>query len=60
LALARHQAIAKQNFVDSIAFDACALNSSFDGSTTQVMRRKTRKITLKCTHGCACSGNDND
>jgi hypothetical protein len=64
LALARHEAIAKQNFGDQLCteFGTCGgtLNGSFDSCTAKVMRRQACKVALKTAHGRArCADDDN-
>ena len=60
LALACHQAIAKQHFADQLGADACALNGCADGGTTQVVGGQCRKVALEAAHGGARCADDDD
>ena len=60
LALARHQAVAKQHFVHAIGRNACALHGGFDRGSAQIMRGERGEIALKSAHGGAHGRNDDD
>jgi hypothetical protein len=64
LALARHQAIAKQHFRNQVGTELRASSGTFygrfDGSATQVVSRQGRKVALKAAHGCARCADDDD
>jgi hypothetical protein len=64
LALACHQAVAKQHFGHQLGCElrvlACTLNGGFDGCATQVVGGQCRKVTLKAAHGGAGGADDNN
>jgi hypothetical protein len=60
LALACHQAVAKQHFGDQLRADACALHGGFDRCATQVVGGQRGKVALEAAHGGARCADDDD
>jgi hypothetical protein len=60
LALASHQAVAKQDFGYPLGADACALHGSANGGSAQIVRGQAGKVALKTAHGRACGADDDD
>ena len=60
LALAGHQAVAKQHLGDQLRLDARAFNRRLDGRAAQVVRGQRRKVALETAHGGAGGSDDHN
>ena len=60
LALACHQAVAKQHFTNQIRGDTRTFDRCLDGRTAEVVGGQRREVALECAHGGAGGTEDND
>jgi hypothetical protein len=60
LALARHQAVAEQHFIDLLGRHARARDGGLDGGAAQIVRGEVGKVALERAHGGAGRADDDD